>query len=81
MRSFNLAEPLDDIENFQLLLLYNGFRRAEDIFHHEHVQNRMQTWLCRAVGWLIAFLGFTCLASILDAMSEEDRRYFEWLKS
>ena len=42
---------------FQLLLLYNGFRHAEDIFKNEHAQNRVQTWLYRAAGWFIAFLG------------------------
>lgn len=63
--------PYETESGDELLLLYNGFRRAEDIFHHEHVQNRMQTWLCRAVGWLIAFLGFTCLASVLDAMIDD----------
>ena len=67
----NLAEPPDDIEDFQLLLLYNGFRRAEDIFQHEHAQNRVQTWLYRAAGWFIALLGFTCLVSILDAIIDD----------
>lgn len=55
----------------ELLLLYNGFRRAEDIFQHEHAQNRTQTWLYRAAGWFIAFLGFTCLVSILDAIIDD----------
>lgn len=56
---------------FQLLLLYNGFRRAEDIFQQEHAQNRLQTWFYRAAGWFIAFLGFTCLVSILDAIIDD----------
>ena len=31
----------------------------------------MQTWLYRAAGWFIAFLGFTCLVSILDAIIDD----------
>lgn len=52
----------------ELLLLHYGFRRAIDIFQHEHAQNRMSTWLYRAIGWFVSFLGYNCQSTVLEMM-------------
>ena len=50
----------------ELLFLHYGHRGPSEIFHTEHAQNKMQTWIYRMAGWFISFLGLNCIASILD---------------
>ena len=52
----------------ELLLLHFGLLKPNEVFHYEHAQNRLQTWACRALGWMFTFVGFNCIGSILDVM-------------
>ena len=55
----------------ELLFLHYGIRGPSEIFHSEHAQNKMQTWIYRMAGWFIAFLGLNCLSSVLDIIGKK----------
>lgn len=55
----------------ELLFLHYGHRGPSEIFHTEHAQNKMQTWIYRMAGWFISFLGLNCIASILDIIVDD----------
>ncbi|KAK6177061.1 hypothetical protein SNE40_015241 [Patella caerulea] len=57
------TEAGDDLE-----ILYPGVLSAKEIFEREHVQNSMMTWAIRFGGWLIMFIGFGCLTSIVTTL-------------
>jgi hypothetical protein len=66
-QSGNEIKPyLTEDGSTELLFLHHGLRGPSEIFHTEHAQNKMQTWIYRMAGWFIAFLGLTCLGSVLD---------------
>lgn len=43
----------------ELLFLYPGIRKTEEVFQFEHAQNRLQTWIFRLLGWFFMFLGMS----------------------
>ncbi|ESO82553.1 hypothetical protein LOTGIDRAFT_134414 [Lottia gigantea] len=53
----------DDLE-----LLYHGEMSAKKMFEEEHNQNIMMTWGIRFAGWLLMFVGFGCLTSIITTL-------------
>ena len=62
--------PFETETGEELLFLYPGERKAQEVFHFEHAQNRLQTWIYRLVGWFLMFLGYNCLSSLLDLIGE-----------
>merc|ERR1719221_1128094 len=55
----------------ELLFLYPGERKPEEVFNFEHSQNRLQTWLYRLLGWFLMFLGYNCLSNVLDIIVDD----------
>jgi len=55
----------------ELLFLYPGARKPEEVFNFEHSQNRLQTWLYRLLGWFLMFLGYNCLSNVLDIIVDD----------
>ncbi|XP_028410825.1 transmembrane protein 43-like [Dendronephthya gigantea] len=53
---------------YPLELLYPGKLSAKAIFEAEHASNVTMTWLLRGVGWLMFFLGFIMMTSILTTL-------------
>lgn len=51
-----------------LELLYPGEMSAEEIFNAEQSANTALTWVLRGVGWILMFLGFQMMTSILVAL-------------
>ena len=54
----NLSTGLFFITDSFKIPLFKGFHKVDDIFHHEHVQNRLQSWFYRMTGWIAVFIGF-----------------------
>lgn len=54
------------------MFLHPGIRRPDEVFHYEHSQNRLETWMYRLLGWFLMFLGYNCMSSILDIIGEYD---------
>jgi len=55
----------------ELLFLYPGVRKPDEVFNFEHSQNRLQTWLYRLLGWFLMFLGYNCVSSLLDIIVDD----------
>lgn len=51
-----------------LELLHMGRHSAKEIFGKEQQQNTMITWGVRFGGWLLMFVGFSCLTSIISTL-------------
>lgn len=51
-----------------LELLYPGEMSAEEIFEAEQSANTALTWVLRGVGWVLMFLGFQMMTSILVSL-------------
>ena len=62
--------PFETESGEELLFMYPGVRKSEEVFQYEHAQNRLQTWLYRLLGWFLMFLGFNCLSSLLDIIGK-----------
>lgn len=52
----------------QLEILYHGSLSVKEIFGREQMQNTMLTWGIRFGGWLLMFIAFSCLTSILTTL-------------
>ncbi|XP_023320761.1 transmembrane protein 43-like [Eurytemora carolleeae] len=52
----------------ELLILHPGIRTAAEVFRSEHNTNRTTTWIYRLAGWFISFLGFSCVANLLEML-------------
>lgn len=52
----------------QLELLYHGSLSVKEIFGREQMQNTMLTWGMRFGGWLLMFIAFSCLTSIITTL-------------
>eukprot|EP00092_Neocalanus_flemingeri_P003678 GFUD01003952.1.p1 GENE.GFUD01003952.1~~GFUD01003952.1.p1 ORF type:complete len:406 (+),score=125.46 GFUD01003952.1:100-1317(+) len=55
----------------ELLLLQAGLKEAGEVFHAEQISNRTATWVYRLAGWFVAFLGLSCLSSLLEMMMDQ----------
>jgi len=55
----------------ELLFLHPGIRKPEEVFHYEHSQNRLQTWVYRVLGWFLMFLGYNCISNLLDIIIDD----------
>ncbi|XP_052781024.1 transmembrane protein 43-like [Mya arenaria] len=60
--------PYKTVAGDTLELLYFGSLSPKAVFDREMVQNTMFTWGLRFVGWLLMFIGFTCLTSIVTTL-------------
>ncbi|XP_076439351.1 transmembrane protein 43-like isoform X1 [Babylonia areolata] len=52
----------------ELEILHVGLITAEDIFAKAHTQNTLLTWAARFGGWLLMFVAFGCLTSIVTTL-------------
>lgn len=55
----------------ELLLLRAGQRGVEEVFSSEQDTNRTATWIYRLAGWLVTFLGLSCLSSLLEMLLDQ----------
>ncbi|XP_062577623.1 transmembrane protein 43-like [Saccostrea cucullata] len=53
---------------YDLLFLYMGRHSPEAIFSKEQQKNTMISWAVRFGGWLLMFVGFGCLTSIIRTL-------------
>ncbi|XP_037091045.1 transmembrane protein 43 homolog [Pollicipes pollicipes] len=60
--------PYHTSNGHRLLLLQPGRRSHQDIFSDELAQNRALTWWLRGGGWLLCFVGLSCLTNILNVL-------------
>ncbi|KAF0294586.1 Transmembrane protein 43 [Amphibalanus amphitrite] len=60
--------PYRTSNGHQLLLLQPGRRTHHDIFADELSSNRALTWWLRGAGWLLTFVGLSCLTSLLNVL-------------
>lgn len=51
-----------------LLIVRTGKLSAEEMFSSEHAINRGLTWGLRMAGWLLLFLGLSCLSHIVHSL-------------
>lgn len=51
-------------------LLYEGQYSAEKMFGNEMMTNSFLTWAIRFAGWLVMFIGFTCLSTIITVLAD-----------
>jgi len=54
-----------------ILLLRPGHREVEEVFNSEHYNNRTTTWIYRPAGWLVSFLGLSCMSSLLEMFLDQ----------
>ena len=62
--------PFETETGEELLFLYPGMRKPDEVFDYEHAQNRLQTWIYRLLGWFAMFLGFNCVSNLLDIIGK-----------
>lgn len=63
--------PFRTTSGEDLLILHPGIRTAQDVFRTEHFNNKTATWMYRLGGWLIMFLGFSCVSNLVDLLITE----------
>ncbi|PVD25278.1 hypothetical protein C0Q70_15778 [Pomacea canaliculata] len=51
-----------------LEILYTELLSPKDIFSKKHADNTLMTWAIRFGGWLLMFVGFGCLTSIITTL-------------
>jgi len=54
-----------------ILLLRSGQKDVEEVFLSEHYNNRSATWIYRMAGWLVTFLGVSCMTSLLEIFLDQ----------
>ena len=62
--------PYRTSNGHELLLLQAGRRTHHDIFSDELSSNRALTWWLRGAGWLLTFVGLSCLTSLLNVLGQ-----------
>jgi len=63
--------PYQTTAGEDILLLRPGHREVEEVFNSEHYNNRTTTWIYRLAGWLVAFLGLSCMSSLLEMFLDQ----------
>lgn len=64
----NRLEPYQTATGPELEMLHSGLVSATEIFARAHSQNTMLTWAIRSGGWLLMFVAFSCLTSIVTTL-------------
>lgn len=64
----NKLVPYQTMAGDILEILYEGSFSAKEIFGKEKMQNSVLTWAIRLGGWLLMFIGFSCLTSIITTL-------------
>lgn len=65
--------PLNIRENIQYLYLKFYTPQlliSQEIFEAEHASNVTMTWLLRGAGWLMMFIGFIMMTSIITTLGK-----------
>ena len=65
-----------EILNFHPCFLFY----VQEIFDREQMQNTMVTWGVRFGGWLLMFIAFSCLTSIINTLGKSEYVYSFLLK-
>lgn len=52
----------------EMLLLHHGIRSATEVFRTEHFNNKTSTWIYRLGGWMIMFLGLSCVSNLAEML-------------
>ncbi|KAL3853724.1 hypothetical protein ACJMK2_017242 [Sinanodonta woodiana] len=60
--------PYKTLAGDDLELLYYGQLSPEEIFNKEKIQNTMVTWGIRFGGWLLMFIGFSLITSLITTI-------------
>jgi len=55
----------------ELLILHQGIRSAAEVFRTEHFNNKTSTWIYRLGGWMIMFLGLSCVSNLAEMIISE----------
>ncbi|XP_078309391.1 transmembrane protein 43-like isoform X1 [Crassostrea virginica] len=66
--SGNSIVSYESEHGYSLLFLYMGRHSPEAMFAKEHQKNTMISWAVRIGGWLLMFVGFGCLTSIIRTL-------------
>ncbi|CAB4062773.1 unnamed protein product [Lepeophtheirus salmonis] len=70
----NLVEkirPYQTENGEELLLLHPGIKRVDQVFLAERKGTRFQMWTYRFIGWILSFIGFSCIGSILEILVDD----------
>jgi len=54
-----------------ILLLRPGLRDVSEVFNSEQWNNRTATWIYRLAGWLVSFLGLSCMSTLLEIFMDQ----------
>ncbi|KAL4220896.1 Transmembrane protein 43 [Mactra antiquata] len=60
--------PYQTVAGDQLEILYEGKLSPKEVFGREKAQNTLLTWGIRLAGWLVMFVGFSCLTKIIATL-------------
>nr|ACO14791.1 Transmembrane protein 43 [Caligus clemensi] len=71
MQSGREIRPYQTENGEELLLLHPGIKRVDQVFLAEKRGARYQMWIYRFVGWLLSFIGFSCIGSILEILVDD----------
>lgn len=63
--------PFQTESGEELLMLQSGLKHVDEMIRHEEAQVRLATWIYRLVGWLVCFIGYNWMSSILDLIIDE----------
>lgn len=72
----SLIKPMRSWPNFGIFILHLKFffvclfSELQEIFDAEHSANTLLTWALRGVGWVLMFIGFQMMTSILTLLSK-----------
>lgn len=72
----SLIKPMRSWPNFGIFILHHKvffvclFSELQEIFDAEHSTNTLLTWALRGVGWVLMFIGFQMMTSILTLLSK-----------
>jgi hypothetical protein len=58
-------QPYKTVSRDKILMLRYGHMTVEEMFSEEEVCSVLLTWAFRFLGWLLMFLGATCLTGSL----------------
>ncbi|XP_040566552.1 transmembrane protein 43 [Lepeophtheirus salmonis] len=71
MQSGREIRPYQTENGEELLLLHPGIKRVDQVFLAERKGTRFQMWTYRFIGWILSFIGFSCIGSILEILVDD----------
>eukprot|EP00096_Caligus_rogercresseyi_P007362 TRINITY_DN25203_c0_g1_i1.p1 TRINITY_DN25203_c0_g1~~TRINITY_DN25203_c0_g1_i1.p1 ORF type:complete len:384 (-),score=74.83 TRINITY_DN25203_c0_g1_i1:230-1381(-) len=71
MQSGREIRPYITENGEELLLLHQGIKRVDQVFLAERKGTRFQMWAYRFMGWMLSFIGFSCIGSVLEILVDD----------